>query len=412
MNDQHTHTPTILQVLPALNSGGVERGTIDIAKAIADQGWRSLVASAGGTMEHQVHNAKAEHITLPLDTKNFFQIRKNAKLLQQIIEEYKVDLVHVRSRAPAWSVYLALKNNPSIPFITTFHGTYGLNGIGKRWYNSVMTTGKKVIAVSQFITNHIQTYYNIANHKIVTIPRGVDTDYFNAENVSSNRVFQVMERLNIPEELPVILMPGRITEWKGQLSLIEALKEIPHRQFYCLIMGDSSEHPSYKAKLDQAIIHHKLHANIRIMPNSLDMPAAYKVSDMVVSASIRPEAFGRIAPEAQSMERLIVATDHGGSEETVIHSETGWLIPPGDSKAMAKAIDHGLSLSKEQRSSMTKKARQHIIDNFSLKQMCHRTINLYEDIIQSSLNPFQDKNIHIPRADQMNNSNDMATAEL
>ena len=385
MNDLSVKKPVILQILPALDSGGVERGTIDIASAIAKEGWRSLVASSGGKMIGQLASCGAEHIELPLQSKNLWTILQNKKALEKIIAEYGVDIVHVRSRAPAWSAYLATKHNDHVEFMTTFHGTYGTKGMGKKKYNAVMLKGRKTIAVSHFIKDHIETNYKGFNAEIETIHRGVDVDYFNPANISTERTLQMTSHLDLPDEVPVILMPGRVTSWKGQLTLIEALHEISHRNFYCLIIGDATKHPSYKEKLDHAIEKFKLRSNVRILPDVLDIAAAYKISDLVVSPSLRPEAFGRVIPEAQSMGRLVIASDHGGSKETVIHSETGWLIAPGDAKAMAKAIDHALNLPKDKRTLMTQKATEHIRTNFSLQTMCDKTINVYKRLLESKI---------------------------
>lgn len=384
MNDISTKKPVILQILPALSSGGVERGTIDIARAIADQGWGSLVASSGGKMVGQLASCGAEHIELPLNSKNIFTISKNRDAIKQVIEEYNVDIVHVRSRAPAWSAYLATKDNDDVTLMSTFHGTYGTSGIGKKWYNSVMLKGKKTIAVSHFIKDHIQSNYQGYDTDIETIHRGVDVEHFNPASISTERTLQMTAKLNVPDDLPVILLPGRITSWKGQLSFIEALHEIEHKNFYCLIIGDATKHPSYKDKLDSAIEKYNLRNHVRILPDMMDIAAAYKISDLVVSSSLRPEAFGRVIPEAQAMGRLVIATEHGGSCETVIHSETGWLITPGDAKAMAKAIDHALTLSKEKREQITSRAIEHIRENFSLQAMCDKTIKVYQDVLSQN----------------------------
>jgi glycosyltransferase involved in cell wall biosynthesis len=380
MNPIVKKKPVLLQVLPALESGGVERGTIDIANAAANNGFQSLVVSAGGRMLKNNSSKLFTHIELPLNTKNYFSIKANSKKIEDIINEYDVDIVHARSRAPAWSAYWAAQNTGT-KFITTFHGTYGLSGLGKKKYNSVMTKGNKIIAVSEFIARHIQDNYHTYSKNIEIIHRGIDLDIFNSENVNTARTLQILEQSRLPEDVPIILLPGRITEWKGQLQLIEAIKKIRHLKFYCILVGDDKRGGRYRKKLEHAIKKYHLSNMVRIMPNVSDMAALYKISDIVISASTHPEAFGRVSTEAQSMGRMLIATDHGGSKETVIHNDTGWLVEPRNPQAMADAIKHVLSITPMERAVIAENAIKNIRSNFSLEKMQDKTLQLYHSLL-------------------------------
>lgn len=375
--------PVLLQVLPSLRSGGVERGTIDIARAAAKAGWISLVVSEGGAMVNQLEAAGATHITLPLETKSRMKMKINAKRLEEIIKEYDVDIVHARSRAPAWSAYWATRKTKT-PFITTFHGTYGLRGLFKKRYNSVMTKGDRVIAVSNFIANHIKQNYAITaveEQKIRVIHRGVDLNVFDPEKITTPRLLEVAGKLNLPDGVPVILLPGRITEWKGQLFLLEALKEMPHRDFYCLMAGDDKRGGAYRKKLDRMINKWKLRNCVRIVDNVQDIAAAYKLSDVVVSASTEPEAFGRVAPEAEAMGRMVIATNHGGACETVIDGKTGWLVEPNNVEQLRDALVEALSMDSDGWKERADNAMRFVRENFSLDKMCNDTLSLYYELL-------------------------------
>lgn len=380
MKKQIKSQKTILQLLPALRSGGVERGTVDIAKAQTQAGYRALVASNGGPMVSQIISGGGEHITLPLHKKSLLAFHFNNRKLAKLIRNENIDLVHARSRAPAWSSIKAAKQC-NIPFITTFHGTYGLTGWGKKKYNAIMTAGERTIAVSHFIADHIKQHYATNEDNIRIVHRGIDTNYFNPGNISTSRILETVSKLRLPDGVPIILLPGRITEWKGQLFLVEALKALDHRDFYCLMVGDDMRKGRYRQKLNQAIQNANLAANIRILPPMNDMAALYMMSDIVISASLKPEAFGRIAPEAQAMGRMTIATNHGGACETVINEKTGWLVEPGNSEQLADTIEHLLNLSQKKRQEYAKRARDHVVNEFSLDRMCEKTLAVYQEVL-------------------------------
>ena len=256
--------PTVLQVLPALVTGGVERGTVDIANAIVAGGGRAIVASAGGPMVGELTRGGAEHITLPVDTKNIFAMRKNIDRLAELIEKESVDIVHARSRAPAWSAWYAAKRTKR-HFITTFHGTYGHGNWLKRWYNSIMTRGEQVIAISDFIGGHVRQVYGVPSAKIKVIHRGIDLDKFDPANVSAERVIDIAKKWRLPDGMPIIMLPGRLTRWKGQTVFIEAIKKLGRENVQCLMVGSDQGREDYRHELESEIERHGMGGVIHVM---------------------------------------------------------------------------------------------------------------------------------------------------
>tara|TARA_B100000686_G_scaffold339262_1_gene413023 strand:- start:453 stop:1649 length:1197 start_codon:yes stop_codon:yes gene_type:complete len=372
--------PVVMQVLPALDIGGVERGAIDVAAATVKAGWRSLVVSSGGALVSELQRAGVTHITLPVDSKNPFVMLRNVKRLVSLIRKHDVALVHARSRAPAWSAELAAKRC-RLPFVTTFHGTYDTGSPFKYWYGKVMARGERTIAISTFISDYIQRTFKTDPQRIVTIPRGIDPERFNPDNVSPERMIQLASSWRLPDGVPVVMLPGRLTRWKGQLVLIEAIARLNRDDFCCLLVGTDQGRARYRAELEARIRSAGLAGRMRIMDDMPDMPAAYMLADIVVSASTDPEAFGRVAVEGQAMGRLVIATEHGGARETVIARQTGWLVPPDDPDALAAALDEALSVSPELRSRIGQAARAHAVGNFTVAQMCARTLAVYREVL-------------------------------
>ena len=373
--------PTILQVLPALHQGGVERTAVEITSAIVQAGGRALVVSAGGPMVHDITRARGDHITLPVDSKNPLVMYANIARLERLIREQHVDLVHARSRAPAWSAWFAA-GRTQIPFVTTFHGTYSMSGVLKRSYNEIMTRGERVIANSSFIAGHIRKNYGIEASKLRIIHRGVDLEKFDAQNVSAERVVQLANDWRLEDGVPVVMLPGRLTRWKGQAVFIEAIAAMKNKNIRCLLVGSDQGRTDYRKELESLIAANGLNETVRIIENCHDMPAAYMLTDVVVSASIDPEAFGRVIPEAQALGRPVIATDHGGARETVIQGETGWLVPPGDVEALAAAIDRVLELDEETRGALAIRAIANVHENFSKASMCAKTLDVYDEVLQ------------------------------
>ncbi len=372
---------TVLQVLPALGAGGgVERGTVEITEAIVVRGGRALVASNGGANEHKIKRAGGEHILLPVHSKNPLVIYANIGQLETLIKNEGVHIVHARSRAPAWSAYFAARRT-GVPFVTTFHGTYSTGNALKRRYNSVMAKGERMIAISRFIAGHLHQTYGAPSEKIRTIHRGVNLDRFHPAHVTAERVTVLATDWRLEDGLPVVLLPGRLTRWKGQNMLIEAVAKLGRRDFRCLLVGGDQGRVEYRRELENLVTRHGLGEIVRIVDHCDDMPAAYMMSDVVVSASTDPEAFGRVLIEAQALGRPVVASDHGGARETVLDGETGWLFPPGDVVALAETLDKILNRSADTRQAMAEKAIRHVRENFSKQAMCNKTLHVYREVL-------------------------------
>lgn len=371
----------ILQILPELNAGGVERGTIEIARAINDAGYVSLVCSKGGYLEKELKRANTRHFTLDVSSKSYFKMRKAVKELRKIIVDEKVDIVHARSRVPAWIAYKAIKGR-KCKFLTTFHGVYsGTSGLKKR-YNAIMTKGDLVIAVSNFIKQHIKDNYNADEKRIRLIHRGVDLNYFDEDKVTINRLINCSTDWAIPEDKKVILMPGRISSWKGQELLIDALYKLGHKDYYCLIVGAAGKHKQFLKRLEQKIRDYDLDDNVAIHENTPDIVTLYKLADIVVCPSLRPEAFGRVVVEAGAMGVPVVATNHGGASETVIHGKTGLLINEFTAEELSAAIDKALNLPAETAGKIGDLAKKQVSENFSLEKMQKKTIDVYQELLE------------------------------
>ena len=372
--------PVIMQILPRLDTGGVERGTVDVASALVAAGKCSIVVSSGGEMVREVERVGALHITVPVDSKNPIVMLKNANTLTNLILAHGVDLVHARSRAPAWSARLSA-NRCKIPFMTTFHGTYNFNNTFKKKYNAIMTKGDRVIAISDFISQHVSENYNTPTEKIRVISRGVDLDTFNPRAVSAERIVQLADSWRLNDHVPVIMLPGRLTRWKGQRVLIEAARILSRPDVRILLVGDDQGRTRYRRELENRIRKNGVEKIIHITGPCRDMAAAYMLADVVVSPSTDPEAFGRVAAEALAMGRLVVASDHGGTREIVKDGKTGWLVPPGNPYALAKALSHALDITNEEREQHSKLAKKYIHENFSKQKMCSATLTVYDELL-------------------------------
>ncbi len=374
--------PVILQILPELGQGGVERGTIEIAGDLQKRGITNFVASEGGRLAYQLEHLHVKHFTLPLKTKNPFKIWLNAKRLYKIIKENNINIVHARSRAPAWSAYWAAKK-AGIPFLTTFHGTYGLK---PKWlklkYNSVMTKGDLVIAISNHIKKHILENYGCDENKLRLIYRCVDVEKFDALKVTPERMIKLMEEYHLPEDKPIILLIGRLTRWKGQRLLIDALEKIKDMDFCCVFVGDDQGRKYYTDELKEAISDKGMEDRFAFIRNITDVPAMMMISDIVVSASLDPEAFGRISAEAEAMGRIVVASDIGGSLETIKDGVTGFHFKSGDADSLATVLKKALELTPSMRNQMSKEAVSHIKENFTKEIMCAKTFAVYQELME------------------------------
>ncbi len=371
--------PVVLQVLPSLVSGGAERGTVELAGALVEAGWTSYVASGGGPLESEIARAGATHLALPLTSKNPLVMRRNTMGLVCLIRQLGVDIVHARSRAPAWSACAAAHATGRY-FVTTFHNAYGARTALKRRYNSVMARGDRVIAISDFVADHAASLYGVGPDRLRTIPRGVDLEIFDPHRVGAQRIINLARQWRLPDGMPVVMLPARLTRWKGGLDFIAAVAKLGRRNVCCVLAG-SEQRRGFRRELEAAIRENSLAGVFRIVEECRDMPAAYMLADVVVSASRDPEGFGRVIVEAQAMGRPVVATDHGGARETIVPGVTGWLVPPRNSAALAVAIGEALSVPVEERQQLAERSVAHIAARYTRQTMCARTIRVYEELL-------------------------------
>jgi glycosyltransferase involved in cell wall biosynthesis len=373
-----------MQVLPALETGGVERSAVDVAGALVQAGWVAIVVSRGGQMVREVERAGALHVTLPVHSKNPFVMRRNVDALVRLARQHNVDIIHARSRAPAWSGRAAA-TRLGIKFVTTVHGAYSAGNPLKRYYNGIMARGDRVIANSHFTAAEVQRDYRVDPPRLVAIPRGVDVSRIDPAAVTQERMVRLTQAWALPDGVPVVMLPGRLTRWKGQHVLIDAVAKLAERHgrdsLVCLLVGDDQGRTAYSEELARAIAQRGIAGTVRLVGHCRDMAAAYMLADVVVSASTDPEAFGRIAVEAQAMGRPVIATDHGGARETILPGETGWLVPPGNAAALADALEVALSLDAGQRATLAAAARANVLDKYTVEHMCAATLNVYAEVL-------------------------------
>ena len=339
-------------------------------------------------MEAELRAAGAILIALPVASKNPFTILANAGRLRSIIGEYGVGLIHARSRAPAWSAYLAAKR-ADIPFVTTHHGTYNAKSGLKRFYNSAMVRGDAVIANSRWTAEHLKSVHSVRAKRVEIIPRGIDIRKFDPARIAADQIRSLRENWRAANGERIVLLPGRLTRWKGQLIFIEALAGLARagrlpRDLRAVIAGDSQGRREYVEELAAAITAAGLDQQVILTEHLKDMAPALLAADIVVSASIEPEAFGRVPVEAGAMGRPVIATDHGGARETVRPGESGLLVPPGDAGALGEAIAALLALPAEKRDEMGMKGRAHVAAHFTVDTMCAKTLALYDDLIAAA----------------------------
>ena len=377
----------VLQVIPKLGYGGAETGCYDIAHYLPENGCESFIVTSGGELTKFVDKKKVKLIKLPVHSKNPLLILINTILLIGIILFFKISIVHARSRAPAWSCLFATKLT-NRKFVTTFHGTYNFSGNLKKFYNSVMVRSDLIIAGSNFIFSHIKENYSEflkSQKKFLVIFRGINVDYFDSSTKLENDEKNLLQKWNINDEKKIILMPGRLTSWKGQELFIEAINlvkiELGYEAFHAVILGNDQGRDLYKKKLIRLTEQYHLTNQIKFIDHCDDMALAYKVSDIIVSASIEPEAFGRVAVEAQSMEKLIIASNIGGSNETIIDEKTGFLFKSGDAESLSKKIIHGLTMDETSINLMGKERRNNIIKKFNVEKMCFSTYSEYKRLL-------------------------------
>jgi len=367
-------TLAVLQVLPALVAGGVERGTLEIAEAIVAAGGRALVASAGGPLVGPLERLGARHVMLPLASKNPLAMGRNAVALAALVRAEGVGILHARSRAPAWSAWLAARRTGA-RFVTTYHGTYNAGFPGKRLYNSVMARGERVIAISEFIAAHIRAQHGTDAARIRIIPRGVDPCRFDPAAIGPDQVGALRHAWGVPEGRKVVMLPGRLTRWKGQAVLLDAVPLLPPEAVVLLVGAGG-----FRDELAARIAARGLGDRVRLCGHAEDMPAALLLADVVVHASTDAEAFGRTVIEAQAMARLVVAADLGAPRETVTEGVTGWRVPPGDPVALAVAIARALALPAAERAAVGAAARARVLARYTTAAMQAATLAVYREL--------------------------------
>ena len=377
----------VLQVIPKLGYGGAETGCYDIAHYLPENDCGSFIVTSGGELLKFIDKKKVKIIKLPVHSKNPLIIFINFLALVAIILVKNISIVHARSRAPAWSCLLAAKITGR-KFVTTFHGTYNFNNKIKKFYNSAMVRSDLIIAGSNFIFSHIKdnyTKYLNAKKKLLVIFRGINVDYFDPTTKLDSDEKKLLKKWQIEKDKKIILLPGRLTGWKGQEVFIEAINlvniELGYEAFYAVILGSDQGRDLYKKKLIRITEQHRLNNQVKFIDHCNDMALAYKVSDIVISASIEPEAFGRVAVEAQSMEKPIIASDIGGSNETIIDEKTGFLFESNNAKSLSKKILKVLSMDETLLQSMGKEGRKNIIQKFNVEKMCFSTYSEYKRIL-------------------------------
>ena len=380
--------PVIMQIIPELGPGGAEQGCIDIAAELVKSGAQSIVVSNGGARVPELARIGAVHINLPVHSKNPLTMVRNIGKLRRLIKRYNVNIVHTRSRAPAWSAYFACKNT-NAHFMTTCHAPYNINGEPKRLYNSVVTKGERVIAISHYVADYLKKEYEIEESKIRIIPRGIPMERFHPTSVTAQRMVTLANEWRIPDGANLLILPGRLTRWKGHHVLINAMAHVKNKDLFCVIIGSDQGRTEYRKELEDLINSKGLSQQVRIVNHCNDMPAAYMMASIVVCPSTDPEGFGRVPVEAQAMGRPIIASNHGGATETVIHGQTGWLVKPGSSEELAQAIHEAMSLNATQRAMLGTRAMAHIAENFTKDQMADKTLDLYAEILRGEILPEQ-----------------------
>ena len=379
----------VLQVIPKLGYGGAETGCYDIAHYLAEKECGSFIVTASGDLLKFVNKEQVKIFRLPVHSKNPILIVFNAIMLSLLIIFFKINIVHARSRAPAWSCYLACLLTNRV-FVTTFHGTYNFKSKFKKFYNSIMLRAKLTIAGSNFIFSHINENYSESlskEKKLRVIFRGINVDYYNQKNISILKQEKLKQEWGLSSNKFTILMPGRLTNWKGQVKFIESLNILAEdfnlTDFQAIMLGSDQGRTVYKKKLINLVERYSLNKKIKFINSCKEMPLAYSLADVVVSASIEPEAFGRVAVEAQSMGKLIIASNIGGSKETIINKKSGFLYKFDDPRELAKSLNTAIQLTQEELKSMGNEGRKNIAKKFDVETMCDTNLNEYKKLLKN-----------------------------
>ena len=379
----------VLQVIPTLGYGGAETGCYDIAHYLPENECRSFIATSGGELLKYVKKDKVKILRLPVHSKNPLLIIFNALVLVIYIIIYKINIIHARSRAPAWACYFACLLTNRV-FVTTFHGTYNFKSKFKKFYNSIMLKSKLTIAGSNFIFSHINEKYSeylSKDKKLRVIFRGINLDYYNSKNISILKQEKLKQEWNLSSNQFTILLPGRLTYWKGQEMFIESLniliEDYDKANFQAVILGSDQGRKVYKKKLINLVERYNLNKKVKFIQHCKEMPLAYSLSDVVVSASIEPEAFGRVSVEAQSMGKPIIATDIGGSKETIVNKKSGFLYKHDDPRELAKVLNAVIQLSQDELKLIGNEGRKNVTKKFDVETMCQSNLKEYKKLIKN-----------------------------
>ena len=377
----------VLQVIPRLGYGGAETGCYDLAHYLHEQDCKSYIVTSGGELIKYIDKKKVKLIKLPVQSKNPLIILINSIALTILILFFNISIVHARSRAPAWSCYIATKITRR-KFVTTFHGTYNFKNSIKKFYNSIMVKSDVLIAGSNFIFSHIsENYQKFLNSKkkFLVIFRGINTEYFDSDTIKKKDIDKLKATWKIEDNKKIILLPGRLTAWKGQEMFIEAInlfkQSNPELDFVAVILGDDQGRTVFRKKLERLVEQFNLTQNIKFVDNCNVMPVAYYISDVIVSSSIEPEAFGRVSVEAQAMKKPIIASNIGGSKETVIDNKTGLLFESGNPKSLCDKLNEIIKLDTLTLDLMGREGRKNVINRFNIEKMCLNTYSEYKKLV-------------------------------
>ncbi len=377
----------VLQVIPRLGFGGAETGCYDVAHFLPEKNCKSFIITSGGPLIKFIKKEKVKVFRLPVQSKNPILMILNSLIITLIVLVYNINIVHARSRAPAWSCYLSCFITRR-KFVTTFHGTYNFKNSYKKFYNSVMVKSNLIIGGSNFIFNHINDNYGKflkSKNKLMVIFRGINLDFFNNDNVSENKKNKLKEQWKVKDDLIKILLPGRLTNWKGQEKFIEALniliEDYNTNNFQAFILGSDQGRNVYSKKLKDLVQRYNLNQKITFIEHCNDMPTAYSIIDIVVSTSIEPEAFGRVAVEAQAMKKPIIASNLGGSKETILEKKSGYLYNFSDPRELAKTLNTVMHLEKDTLNLIGNEGRKNVTRKFDVEKMCHTTFTEYKKLL-------------------------------
>ncbi|MCB2053711.1 MAG: glycosyltransferase family 4 protein [Geminicoccaceae bacterium] len=379
--------PAVLQVLSTEDGEAVARGVVQLARALVEAGWAAVVASPGGRLERELAGCGGVHVTLPLDSRNPLTVFADVRRLARTVTERNVKLIHAHGPLAGWTGAFAAKR-AKIGFMTTFHRVQeGQNHWLKRRFNGVMTAGDRVIAVSDFIAEHIQEGYEVDGSRVRIVRHGVDLSAFDPAAVRGHRIAALSERWQLGYERRVVILPGRVERAKGHLVALEAMARMKRKDFLLLVVGDLDSKSAYVREIERTILAKNLSDRVHFGGHCDDMAAAYMLADVVILPAVEPEAFGRVAIEAQAMGKPVVVSHMGALPETVMPASTGWLIKPDDPDELAWALDLALSMEGDVKERLAERARAFVVEELSIEQMCRRTIDIYRELVRNAPRP-------------------------